>query len=51
MLYLVPGGPDPHGARMTVQAAIYGPFAALLAIELWRRRARRSGAGWIKVEA
>lgn len=51
LLYLVPGGPDPAGARMTVEAAIYGPFAALLAIELLRRRVRRSRAAWIKVEA
>jgi hypothetical protein len=51
LLYLVPGGPDPQGARMTVQAAIYGPFAALLAVELWRRRAARAGGTWIKVEA
>jgi alpha-1,6-mannosyltransferase len=50
LLYLVPGGPDPGGARMTVQAAIYGPFAALFAIELWRRRARRADARWIKIE-
>jgi alpha-1,6-mannosyltransferase len=51
LLYLVPGGPDPTGARMTVEAAVYGPFAALLAIELLRRRVRRSGAAWIKAEA
>lgn len=51
LLYLVPGGPDPQGARMTAEAAIYGPFAALLAVELWRRRAARSGGAWIKVEA
>jgi alpha-1,6-mannosyltransferase len=51
LLYLVPGGPDPSGARMTVQAALYGPFAALFVIELWRRRSRRTDARWIKVEA
>jgi alpha-1,6-mannosyltransferase len=51
LLYLVPGGPDPRGARMLVEAAIYGPFAALFAIELWRGRAQRAGARWIKVEA
>jgi alpha-1,6-mannosyltransferase len=51
LLYLVPGGPDPQGARMMVQAAIYGPFAALFAIEVWRRRARRADGQWIKVEA
>src|SRR4029077_14604847 len=51
LLYLVPGGPDPHGARMTVEAAIYGPFAALAAVELLRRRVQRARASWIKVEA
>jgi alpha-1,6-mannosyltransferase len=51
LLYLVPGGPDPHGARMTVEAAIYGPFAVLATLEPWYRRARRAGAPWIKVEA
>ena len=50
LLYLVPGGPDPTGARMIVEAAIYGPFTALLGIELLRRRVSRSRA-WIKVEA
>ena len=50
LLYLVPGGPDPTGARMIVEAAIYGPFTALLGIELLRRRVSRTRAG-IKVEA
>ena len=41
LLYFVPGGPDPEGARMPFEWAIYGPFTALLALELaWRRSAR-----------
>jgi hypothetical protein len=51
LLYFVPGGPDPHGARIAFEAAIYGPFAAFAGLELWRRRAARAGASWIKVEA
>ena len=30
LLYFVPGGPDPEGARMRFEWAIYGPFAALI---------------------
>jgi alpha-1,6-mannosyltransferase len=48
LLYFVPGGPDPEGARMPFEWAIYGPFAALLAFELWRQRTARTGLGWIK---
>jgi alpha-1,6-mannosyltransferase len=48
LLYFVPGGPDPQGARLPFEWAIYGPFAALLAFELWRRRAARGGIGCIK---
>jgi hypothetical protein len=48
LLYFVPGGPDPEGARVAYEWAIYGPFAALLAFELWRRRAARGGVGWLK---
>jgi len=48
LLYFVPGGPDPEGARMAFEWAIYGPFAALVAIELWRQRAARSGASCIR---
>jgi alpha-1,6-mannosyltransferase len=48
LLYFVPGGPDPQGARLPFEWAIYGPFAALLACELWRRRAARGGIGCIK---
>ena len=33
---------------MSFEWAIYGPFAALVAFELWRQRAARSGMGWIK---
>ena len=51
LLYFVPGGPDPHGARMAFEAAIYGPFAVLVGLELWYRRVARTGATWIKVEA
>jgi alpha-1,6-mannosyltransferase len=51
LLYFVPGGPDPQGARMTFEAAIYGPFAVLAAVELWHRRAARPGARWVKAEA
>jgi hypothetical protein len=48
LLYFVPGGPDPEGARMAFEWAIYGPFAALVAFEIWRQRAARAGIGWIK---
>jgi alpha-1,6-mannosyltransferase len=48
LLYFVPGGPDPANARMAFEWAIYGPFAALLAFELWRQRAARSGVSWSK---
>ena len=48
LLYFVPGGPDPEGARMPFEWAMYGPFAALLAFELWRQRTARTGLGWIK---
>jgi hypothetical protein len=50
LLYFVPGGPDPEGARTGFEAAIYGPFAVLAGLELWHRFAR-AGANWIKVEA
>src|SRR5262249_29202517 len=48
LLYFVPGGPDPEGARMAFEWAIYGPFAALVAFELWRQRTARTGVSWIK---
>jgi alpha-1,6-mannosyltransferase len=48
LLYFVPGGPDPDGARLPFEWAIYGPFAVLLATELWRQRSARTGLGWIK---
>jgi len=48
LLYFVPGGPDPQGARMAFEWAIYAPFAALLAFELWRQRAARSSIGCMK---
>jgi len=48
LLYFVPGGADPAGARMAFEWAIYGPFAALVAFELWRQRTARTGVSWIK---
>jgi alpha-1,6-mannosyltransferase len=48
LLYFVPGGPDPEGARMAFEWAIYGPFALLVGFELWRQRAARTGIGCIK---
>ena len=48
LLYFVPGGAELEGARMPFEAAIYGPFAALLAFELWRQRSARTGISWIK---
>jgi alpha-1,6-mannosyltransferase len=48
LLYFVPGGADTAGARMPVEWAIYGPFAALVAFELWRQRVARAGIGCIK---
>jgi hypothetical protein len=48
LLYFVPGGGELEGARMPFEWAIYGPFAALLAVELWRQRAARTGFNWLK---
>ena len=48
LLHFVPGGPDPEGARMPFEWAIYGPFVALVAFELWRQRAARTGIGCIR---
>ena len=48
LLYFVPGGPDPEGARMRFEWAIYGPFAALVVYELWRHRGARTGIGCIR---
>jgi hypothetical protein len=48
LLYFVPGGPDPQGARMAFEWAIYGPFAVLVAFELWRQRVARTGISCIK---
>jgi len=48
LLYFVPGGGELEAARQPFEWAIYGPFAALLAVELWRRRAARTSIGWIK---
>jgi hypothetical protein len=48
LLYFVPGGPDPEGARMAFEWAIYGPFALLLAFELWWQRTAGNRIGCIK---
>ena len=48
LLYFVPGGGEFAAARMPLEWAIYGPFAALVAFELWRQRGSRAGIGWIK---
>lgn len=48
LLYFVPGGPDPQGARMAFEWAIYAPFAALVGFELWQRRAGRNGIACLK---
>ena len=51
LLYFVPGGLDPEGARMAFEAAIYVPFAGLAGWELWRHRAARTSANCTKLEA
>jgi alpha-1,6-mannosyltransferase len=48
LLYFVPGRAEFAAARMPFECAIYLPFAALLAFELWRQRTARTGIGWIK---
>jgi len=48
LLYFVPGGAAHEAERMGFEWAIYGPFAALVVFELWRRHAARAGIGWIK---
>jgi hypothetical protein len=48
LLYFVPGGGELEGARMPFEAAIYGPFAVLVALELWRQHTARTGISWIK---
>jgi hypothetical protein len=48
LLYFVPGGADPAGARLPFEWAIYAPFALLLAFELWRQRTAGSRIGCIK---
>src|SRR5262249_296094 len=50
LLYFVPGGPDPEGARTAFEAAIYGPFAAIACLELWRHFSARGGATWIEAK-
>lgn len=51
LLYFVPGGPDPHGARLAYEAAIYGPFAVLACLDLLHGFAARAGTRWIRVDA
>jgi hypothetical protein len=48
LLYFVPGGAALEAARMPFESAIYGPFAALVAFELWRQRAARARVGEMK---
>jgi alpha-1,6-mannosyltransferase len=48
LLYFVPGGAELESARMPFECAIYGPFAVLLAFELWRLRVARTRVSWIK---
>jgi hypothetical protein len=48
LLYFVPGGGILEGERMPFEWAIYGPFVALVAFELWRQRAARAGIGEMK---
>jgi hypothetical protein len=50
LLYFVPGGPDPEGARTAFEAAIYGPFAVLACLEVRQRLAARARASWIEAE-
>jgi len=50
LLYFVPGGPDPAGARMPFEAAIYGPFAILACLELRHRFVARARANWIEAK-
>ncbi|HKX11030.1 MAG TPA: glycosyltransferase 87 family protein [Stellaceae bacterium] len=50
LLYFVPGGPDPEGARTAFEAAIYGPFALLACLELRHHLAARAGANWIEAQ-
>src|SRR5262249_8840045 len=50
LLYFVPGGRDPQGARMAFEAAIYAPFALLVGCEVWRHRAARADVNWTKLE-
>ena len=51
LLYFISGGPDLDGSRMMVEAAIYGPFAVLAAIELRRRWLSGAIPVWVKREA
>jgi alpha-1,6-mannosyltransferase len=48
LLYFVPGGADPQGARMAFEWAIYAPFALLLTLELWRQRTAGGRLGCVK---
>lgn len=48
LLYFVPGGAALEAARMPYEWAIYAPFAALIAYELWRGRTGRAAIGEMK---
>lgn len=48
LLYFVPGGAALEGARMPYEWAIYAPFAALIAYELWRGRSGRTAISAMK---
>ena len=48
LLYFIPGGGILESERMPFEWAIYGPFAALVAFELWRQRSARAGIGEMK---
>jgi alpha-1,6-mannosyltransferase len=48
LLYFVPGGGDLEGERMAFEGAMYGPFAALVAFELWRQHAAPTVISWIR---
>ncbi len=50
LLYFVSGGPDLDGSRLLIEAAIYGPFAVLAVLEMWRRHTAKLRPGWIKAE-
>jgi hypothetical protein len=48
LLYFVPGGSELEAQRLPFEWAIYGPFAALVAFELWWNRSARAAINGIK---